>query len=31
VKPRDIPDIGRIVVTSDSIGAMIAFLQPPQG
>ena len=31
VKPRDIPDVGRIVVTSGSTGAMIAFLQPPQG
>lgn len=29
VKPKDIPDVGRIVVTSDPTGAMIAFLQPP--
>lgn len=31
VKPKDIPDVGRIVVTSDPTGAMIAFLQPPRG
>jgi hypothetical protein len=31
VKPNDIPDIRRILVTSDPTGGMIAFLQPPQG
>lgn len=30
VKPKDIPDVGRIVVTSDPTGAMIAFLQVMQ-
>ena len=31
VQPKDIPDVGRIVVTSDSTRAMIAFLQEPKG
>jgi predicted enzyme related to lactoylglutathione lyase len=29
VKPRDIPGVGRFTVTSDPLGAYIAFLQPP--
>jgi len=28
VEPRDIPGVGRFTVTSDPMGAMIAFLQP---
>jgi predicted enzyme related to lactoylglutathione lyase len=29
VKPTDIANVGRFTVTSDSTGALIAFLQPP--
>ena len=28
VETRDIPGVGRFTVTSDPMGAMIAFLQP---